>query len=501
VYVDTSPVTPSGATISVSAGADLQRALDTARPGDVITLPAGAVFPGSFVLREKQGQGWITVRSSAPDGVLPSPGRRIDPSHAPLMPKLVSSSGPVVSTESGAHHYRLIGLEMRPAPGAHLHDLVRLGDGESREEMLPHHIVLDRCYLRGDPARGGRRGIALNGRYLAVIDSYLADFKQAGDESQGIAGWNGSGPFKIVNNHVEGAGENLLFGGADPAIRDLVPSDIEIRSNHFVKPLAWKAGEPGFQGVVWSVKNIFELKNARRVLVEGNLFEHNWAESQSGFAILFTIRNQDGSAPWSVVEDVSFANNVLRHTDSGINILARDDIHRSDQAKRILIRNNLFEDVGSSRWGGGGRLFQILRDADSVVIEHNTAFQEGNLITVDGEPTRGFIYRNNIAPNAGYGVVGRGTAPGVPTLQTFFPASEFRRNVIVGASASSHPPDNFYPRSFGEVGFRDINRGDYRLADSSPYRRAGTDGADIGVDFDALLTALGPLADQVRGGR
>ena len=50
-------------------------------------------------------------------------------------------------------------------------------------------------------------------------------------------------------------------------------------------------------GRPWSVKNIFELKNARRVLAEGNVLEHNWQHDQNGFAILFTVRNQDGERP------------------------------------------------------------------------------------------------------------------------------------------------------------------------------------------------------------
>ena len=162
--------------------------------------------------------------------------------------------------------------------------------------------MFDRCYLHGDPKRGSRRGILMNSRSTAVVDSYFSDFKEVGADSQAVAGWNGSGPFKIVNNFLEGAGENLMFGGADPSIPDLVPSDIEIRHNDFVKPLAWRQGDSAYAGVPWTVKNLFELKNARRVLVDGNLFERNWVHAQNGFAILFTVRNQDGRASISSVE-------------------------------------------------------------------------------------------------------------------------------------------------------------------------------------------------------
>jgi hypothetical protein len=169
-------------------------------------------------------------------------------------------------------------------------------------QFQPHHLVLDRCYIHGDPALGSRRGLALGSRETAVVDSWFSDFKEGAADSQAIAGWNGAGPFRIENNTLEAAGENVMFGGADPKIHGLVPSDIEILRNHFRKPLAWKKDDPSFAGTPWSTKNLFELKNARRVLVSGNLFEQNWVSSQSGFAILFTVRNQDGRSPWSAVE-------------------------------------------------------------------------------------------------------------------------------------------------------------------------------------------------------
>ena len=145
------------------------------------------------------------------------------------------------------------------------------------------------------------------------MDSYLSDGHVVGFDAQAICGLNGPGPFKIVNNYLEGSGENVMFGGADPAIPDLVPSDIEFRGNHCFKPLSWKIGHPSYAGIPWTVKNLFELKNARRVLIEGNLFENNWAHAQNGTAILFTVRNQDGKAPWSVVQDVTMINNIVRN--------------------------------------------------------------------------------------------------------------------------------------------------------------------------------------------
>ncbi len=52
--------------------------------------------------------------------------------------------------------------------------------------------------------------------------------------------------------------------------------------------LRWKPDDPSYEGTDWVVKNLLELKNARNVVIDGNLFEHNWADDQNGFAILFT---------------------------------------------------------------------------------------------------------------------------------------------------------------------------------------------------------------------
>ncbi len=489
-FVDTALPAHGGRTIHVAAGGDLQKALDEARGGDLITLEPRAVYRGPFHLPSKEASGWIVVSTSASTPGLPPPGQRVDPSDIAALPRLIASSGAVIEADSGAHHYRFVGLEIAPADGVFLHALVELGRNETEAGALPHHIVFDRCYLRGDPTRGTRRGIAMNSRETAVIDSYLSDFKDTAADSQAVAGWNGTGPFKIANNYLEAAGENVMFGGADPAIRDLVPADIEIRTNHLAKPLRWKDGHEGFEGVAWSVKNLFELKNARRVLIEGNLLEYNWPQAQNGFAILFTVRNQDGRAPWSTVEDVLFANNVVRHVGAGINVLGRDDNHPSQRLRRIDIRNNLFLDVGGS-WGSG-RLFQLLDGTSDVTIDHNTALQTGDvLFGGDGAAHTGFVFENNIALHNVHGITGSGARAGVPALARYFPAAVVRRNVMVGGRASEYPADNFFPSALDEVGFAAHRDGRFRLAARSRYARAGTDGRDPGADLETPDSAAG----------
>ena len=146
------------------------------------------------------------------------------------------------------------------------------------------------------------------------------------------------------------------------------------------KPLRWKVGDPSYEGTEWAVKNLFELKNARRVLNRGQRASNaTGTHAQNGFAILFTVRNQDGGSPWSTIEDVTFTNNLVRHVGGGVNVLGHDDNHPSQQTRRLLIHNNVFLDVGES-WGAG-RLFQLLDGTNNVDdrAQHGAADRQHSL--------------------------------------------------------------------------------------------------------------------------
>jgi hypothetical protein len=312
--------------------------------------------------------------------------------------------------------------------------------------------------------------------------------KSIGQDSQAIAGWNGPGPFTITNNYLEAAGQNVIFGGSDPAIPDLVPSDIVVQGNHLAKVLAWRS-EPE-----WTVKNLFELKNAQRVLVDGNVMENNWLAAQVGYAVLFTPRNQDGRCPWCVVQDVQFTNNVVRHTGAGVKILGRDYNYPSQEANNIVVRNNLFEDVSGAKYGGQGRFVQLTGGGRNITFDHNTVLQDGWTVIVVSHPVENFVFTNNIVPDYSWAIKGDGTSPGNPTIATYFAPSTFLGNIFAGSNPSIYPGGNHYPASMAAVGFVNyapLTGGNYRLALTSLYRNAGNDGTDVGVDIDALNAAAG----------
>lgn len=498
VLLDTHYVPPTGAVINVAAGDSFQAALNAARPGDTIILQAGVTYttpPDGFIMPNKAGAGWVVIKSSNMAG-LPGEGVRVTPGHAASMPRILTTGlWPAVSTAPGAHHYRFIGIELAVAPDLpHNYGIISLGDGSSAQNSLnvvPHDIILDRCYIHGNATGNISRGIALNSARTAVIDSYISNCHGVGYDTQAIAGWNGPGPFKIVNNYLEGAAENVMFGGSSPAIANLVPSDIEFRRNHCYKPLSWKQDEPNYGGIAWMVKNLFELKNAQRLLIDGNIFENNWAAHQSGLAIVFTPRGESGQAPWAVVQDVTFTNNIVRHSAGGINIVGYDDSGPSRQTQRVSISNNLFDDIGTPRWGVNGRFLQIIDGTAYVKVNHNTVFHTSHIIVAEGRTHTGFVYTNNISRHNSYGVFGTGSGTGISTLNSYFPGYVFARSLLADGPPNLYPPGNFFPPALESVGFIDLSGGNYRLAAGSPYKGAGTDGKDIGADIDQLQAAMG----------
>jgi hypothetical protein len=467
--------------LPVLAGGDLQGALERARPGDTISLPPGEVFAGNFTLPAKTGEGVITLRTSPTGhGRPPAGGVRIDPANRSELAVLRSpNSQPVIRTAPGAHHWRLEHLELvGSGPG----DLVDFGDGAQQQDQVPHDLAIDQCYIHGDPVAGLRRCVALNSASTTVANSYISDCKWIGEDAQAIAGWNGPGPFRIENNYLEGAGENLMFGGGDPSIQDLVPSDIVITGNVLAKPPAWRHER-------WQVKNILELKNARRVTIDGNTLAYDWQAAQSGFAVLFTVRNQDGRCPWCVVEDVAFTNNVVAHSGAGIQILGRDNNHPSGQAHGIAIRGNLFADINARVWGGSGYFLLMVDGPRDVTVDHNTIVQAdgAGLIQLDGPPIEGFSFTNNIARHQAYGVIGTDHGPGRDSIAAFLPGARIARNVIADADGGRYPATNLFPpaEEFRRE-FVSFDAGDFRLVPASRWRRAGTDDADLGAPEPVL---------------
>ena len=491
----------NAATITVPAGGSVQSAINAAQYGDTIIVQAGTIYTASLVLPLKSGTGEIVIQSSRlselPEGV------RVNPSQSALFAKFQSviPAEPVVKTVAGAHHYRFQGIEFSSADASVIiYDIIRFGgarDTQTSLSQVPHHLVIDRCYIHGFDTQDTQRGVSLNSSESTVSNSYISEIHTEGIEAQAIGAWNGPGPFHIINNYLEAAGENLMIGGSDSAAPELMPGNIEILRNYLFKPLRWKVGDPSYAGRHWTVKNILELKAVINAYVDGNVLENNWVDAQDGVAVLFTVRNQECNAPWSTVQNVTYTNNTLRNAPGALNLLGMDNevtaafgkcnpASTSVRGTGVRIANNLFYNIKGT--------YLQLNGFYNVTVDHNTSFQTGNTYTLFGQASLGYVSTNNLTIENPYGIFGDGGYSGTGALTHYTPSFVFSKNLMVGASVSENPAGNFYPSAVSNVGFVDFVGGNFALSPSSPYHNAGTDGKDIGVDFVQLNAAAAGTA-------
>jgi hypothetical protein len=430
-------------------------------------------------------------------GALPAEGTRVGPADAAQMPKLLTPrEEPALATAPGAQGWYVAGLEIG-ASGARnwTYNFVSLGDGNRTQNALslvPSRIVLARSYVHGSSSFDVRRCVALNSAATAIVDSYLADCHSNENDSQGIAAWNGPGPYKIENNYVEGGHEVVFLGGQTPGISGLIPSDIEIRRNHITRPMRWRG--------VWGVKNLFEIKSAQRVLLEGNVLENNWPDQQVGFAVLLQTVSDENNMPWVQISDVTFRNNVIRNTPMGITMLSRVAYNGGQlpahPISRVVIANNAI--VLDAALGGPARTIQLLSDLRSVVIERNTAVEvRGNPMNAglqfdDGGnlgPVVGLRVTDNLFGPAQWSpVMGNSTVGGVTTFARFAPDGVFTGNAVVGGLSVHFQSGNYFPATGSDAGLRNVAGGDYSLAAPLSWLPAGVPAP--GVNAGALSSAI-----------
>ena len=332
----------TGSVINVSTAAGLTAALSTATCGQKITLQAGVVFSGNFVLPALvcplNNYLWIQgsqVSSLPPEGArysavyngvtlyMPEFG----PCYAgvtnlPGRPALFCPSTPgnylpqIITPNSGfafafnphTTGVRITGVEITRASGigivGQLVQIQNLGNID--------HVIFDRVWCHGDENQDETNTCVAFGAasYIASIDSYYNNFyciSAGGTCTDSHALWGGAqlvtntpeGVHKFVNNFIEASGENLFYGGAGSLT---TPNDVEVRLNNMFKPLIWFQADKTYNGGVKGhpvvAKNLMEYKNVNRVLVEGNQFQNNWSGfTQGGEAWAFTPVNQSGLCP------------------------------------------------------------------------------------------------------------------------------------------------------------------------------------------------------------
>jgi len=142
-----------------------------------------------------------------------------------------------------------------------------------------------------------RYGLYLDGSNVALINSRVHKINQWTQRSDGslmeacaLNIGKGPGPGKIDNNLLEAIGITVFF--PDNLAHAAPQADYEIRRNHFSRPDKYLYGSPAnTSGKNYMNRYMLELKAGQRMVVEGNLFDGNWADSDHGAMIVLTPRS------------------------------------------------------------------------------------------------------------------------------------------------------------------------------------------------------------------
>ncbi len=531
----------------------------------LLILTAGETFSGNFTIPSKSCAKYVTIRSSAQSAV--SQGTRAGSSHTASMALVRSPNTTSVIDMAAGGYWRFQMIEFTKAgTGALMYALVKIANSSARQlAILPHHVIFDRVYIHGVAnAAELIRGIHLAARNVEIVDSTISDIYGQGIETQAIWCELGCQDITVVNSLISAATENFLAGGndgvglSDTTLNNHPQMGFVFKGNHFYKDPSWKrssgsvaptraclVGEyylntTGSQWYICTVatgtwnttsapayastpsqKNLFELKDGRRIKIVGNYFENSWDQAQPGAIILV---NQTGQTVLAHnVEDVEFAYNRGAQIGAGYNYgnlgyLWTPGNGKSGtsitRAKRHNIHNNLITGFfyGGAATGGSGRLYTPHTN-DDMVFRHNTTA---------GSPTHGIINNSDAAdnwrgnfqiidnvfgglPNYAWiatGAIGGSNWCGLQNLVMADGGSlDFRANALVGGSNQGTTcTGNDGPQLY--TGTRPATAADlftnpasdWSIKSGSPAENAATDGLNLGADMSMVNGATSTVA-------
>ncbi len=391
---------------------------------------------------------------------------------------------------NAAHHLRFIGLEVTsvrlPPEPLWLQlsvDPLRRQQGSLFNSLVSQsernqYIVWDRCWIHGQSDRSRQwLGFVLDGANVAVVDSVISDlFVWSGTEPGSLASEaestaffiaKGPGPIRIENNYVEAGGISFYVPSDRCCSALSEPNDGIVRRNTFHVGDEWRFGSTKFAGKKIVVRHLLELKQGRRWLIEGNVFDGTFSTVNQAAAIALTPRADRGYfLVNSITEGIASMNPLFGYCPT--------DVQIGDWVT-VLGSNNPEHETG---W----RVLNVENDACTLTLEGPGGNSTGgNLqIMTNRRSVTDINVRSNVFKNVASGIVIIGHTDGAnqPSVQL-----ETARRISISnnlfqsidGSRSNSSDTSFYPNGgvggyslYASLGMEDLHFTNNTVVMSSP---------------------------------
>lgn len=487
--------------------------------GKRIRLAAGADYGGQYTLPVNNSSGWIYIESAGiKTGSLPE-GTRVVAADASLMPKLYATGveQPVFLFTAGNAKYRFVGLDVTFAPSGVSWPAEGAGNGmfgfflstseSATDADYPSDIVIDRCYVHGTLGLNCKRGIFMNAKNVAVIDSRISEIVgSASTDGQCFAVTSGAGPYKIVNNYLDQAslGEHVAFGGGNARI---TPADIEVQRNHFTVPFAWYAAGR-------SLKNLYEMKVGFRSLIQSNVFENYFTKGVGSqyFAVTLKTVDQEGNVPATGVRDCTMRLNEFKNVSGWLQLAAQPEAylgHGGTAMNRVELTSNRVLDP-TNDYTTAAKVYAIQNDVliDNLRMRHNTIRRYDNagdepvmflpFAGTNGSLDQEFTDNLWVYTDTTLGLWWQNTD--LLSSKGLVGYNAVTNNGVIGAytgNAMTNPELPDLPTgntSVASIAAADLAASTYALNPSSPLKGTATSGRDPGAVHALIDTAISGVA-------
>ena len=338
-----------------------------------------------------------------------------------------------------ANNVHTIGGLLRPGGSADRCTLAEVGEFDATDPAAqPTGVKLDDLVLEGGWLT--KHALAIHGG-VHVLRLTIVEVGLEGVETHGVWVLNTPGNVLVEDSHIEAAGIGFFIGGDSFRIGQ-VPDGVTLRNTLLLKPDAWRP-------LGYTVKNGYEAKAGKNLLVEYCTLDGCWADGQDGKVVNVKAEDQYGQNPFVSVEHFVFRRNTIRRCAGGIGLGGPENYPNAGMRDVVIAENVCEIDkniMGDRNTAGSGRALQIVGPVDDLAVQSNTFNCNGSswAYTTAGQ-SQGAQFMDNVANHGSYGFTGDNVSPkssAVDCLARYYPGALWEGNTVYVQAGKTHtyPP-------------------------------------------------------------